>query len=117
MLAEDEIINEISKTEYIIQNIIGVDPKPIIRFPYGSFNTTVLKVAGSMGYMYSILWSIDPRDWELPPSDTIVKRILNHISNGAIILLHNHGAGTAAAFDIFIPALKEQQYEFITVGS
>lgn len=116
-LTEDEIIKEVRQSELIIKEVTGIDSKPIIRLPYGSFNNEALKIVGSMGYLYSIQWSIDPKDWELPPAENIVNIILEHISNGAIILLHNHGISTATASDIFIPRLKEQNYRFMTVGN
>ncbi|MHC1723302.1 MAG: polysaccharide deacetylase family protein [Aminipila sp.] len=116
-LTEEEMIKEVSQTEEMIKKVTGIDPKPIIRLPYGAFNDKVLQVVGSIGYLYSIQWSIDPRDWELPPADNIANIILDNITNGDIILLHNHGVSTALASDIFIPRLKEQNYEFMTVGN
>lgn len=47
----------------------------------------------------------------------MVNTILKNISNGAIMLLHNHGISTATASDIFISRLKEQNYQFMTVGN
>lgn len=115
-ITEAEMVEEITKAEETIKKIIGVDPKPIIRLPYGSVNTKALRVVRALGYQNTIQWSIDPREWELPPSSIIVNSVLNNISNGDIILLHNHGVNTAVASDIFIPRLKKQEYEFLTVG-
>ncbi|WP_051280238.1 polysaccharide deacetylase family protein [Anaerovorax odorimutans] len=115
-LSENEIIKEINKAENIIKETIGINPKPIFRFPFGSYNNNVLQLVGSLGYIYSIQWSIDPKDWKLPPSNKIVDNIIKKVSNDDIILLHNHGESTAAASDIFIPLLKEKDFQFITIG-
>ncbi|MFD3158063.1 polysaccharide deacetylase family protein [Haloimpatiens sp. FM7330] len=115
-LTRDEIIKEVTITERLIKNITNISPKPLIRCPYGSFNNEVLKILGLMGYKYTIQWTIDPRDWELPPSDVIVDRILSSIVNGSIILMHNHSQATASACNTFIPKLKKHDFKFITIS-
>lgn len=115
-LTPAEISDEVCRAENIIKSTVGVDPKPLIRQPFGHFSAKVLEVIGLLGYKYSIHWTVDPRDWELPPANVIVSRILDNISNGAIILLHNHSQATASASDIFIPELKKRGLGFTTIS-
>jgi len=88
------------------------------RPPYGAFNTGLIRAVTDQGYSVA-LWSIDPRDWRKPGSTYIYRHILGHIHNGAVILLHDGGgnrAGTVAALDRLIPALREKGYQMVRLS-
>lgn len=115
-LTPAEISDEVSRAENIIKSTAGIDPKPLIRHPFGLFNPQVLEVVGLLGYKYSIHWTVDPRDWEQPPAGIIANRVLANVGNGALILLHNHSQATALASDILLPELKKRGFTFVSVG-
>ena len=66
-----------------------------------------------------VLWSIDTRDWAGTSAQDIENEILNNISDGAIILMHDYIGGesfTEVALMNVIPKLKELGYSFVTVS-
>jgi peptidoglycan-N-acetylglucosamine deacetylase len=99
--------------------IIGatyLSPRPLWRPPYGSYNGTVLTVAGEEGYPWTIMWDIDTLDWQQPPAQTIVDRVLSRVQPGSIVLMHMGGDNTAAAVQQMLPALEQRGYMMVTVG-
>jgi Predicted xylanase/chitin deacetylase len=115
-LTPAEICTEVLKTEEILIRAAGYDPKPLIRYPLGSYNANVLAVAGLLGYSFSVDWTVDPKDWDHPPAGVIVDRVLAKVEGGAVILLHNHSQPTATASDVLIPELRKRGFTFVTVG-
>jgi peptidoglycan/xylan/chitin deacetylase (PgdA/CDA1 family) len=68
--------------------------------------------------MLSILWDVDPRDWALPGTDAIVRRVLTDVRPGSIVLLHDAGgprSETLAALPRIVAALRARHYAFVTV--
>ena len=63
------------------------------------------------------------KDWTRPGSSKIVANVMNHVRNGAIVLLHDgdkwrHGGDrsqTVAALPLLITQLRSQAYELVTV--
>ncbi|WP_051541985.1 polysaccharide deacetylase family protein [Clostridium lundense] len=115
-LPNDEIIENILKGEDVIKKITGINPRPLFREPFGSFNKKVFEAVGEAGYKYSIYWSIDTIDWKLPPTRVIVNRILKKAKNGDIVLMHLAGNNTAESTDIALKNLKTFGFKLVTVG-
>jgi peptidoglycan/xylan/chitin deacetylase (PgdA/CDA1 family) len=87
------------------------------RPPGGSTSATVEDAAADLG-MRTILWSVDPRDWERPSVTTICSRVLSQVRPGAVILMHDGGGtrtGTIGALAPIIRELKRQGYTFLTL--
>ncbi|HLN65236.1 MAG TPA: polysaccharide deacetylase family protein [Symbiobacteriaceae bacterium] len=99
-----------------IIEVSGQDPRPIWRPPYGSWNNTVARVAEEEGYPYTVLWSIDTRDWAGPSAETIRQRIVNGAFPGAIVLQHGSPRNTVEATRLAVPELKARGYQFVTVS-
>ncbi|MGH2723625.1 MAG: polysaccharide deacetylase family protein [Actinomycetota bacterium] len=62
----------------------------VFRPPGGSWNESVLSTADSVGER-TVLWSVDAEDWLSPRPGAIVRRVLEHVGPGSIILLHDGG--------------------------
>jgi peptidoglycan/xylan/chitin deacetylase (PgdA/CDA1 family) len=87
------------------------------RPPGGSTSGTVEDAAGDLG-LRTILWSVDPRDWERPSVTTICSRVLSQVRPGAVVLMHDGGGtrtGTIGALAPIIRELKRQGYTFLTL--
>jgi peptidoglycan/xylan/chitin deacetylase (PgdA/CDA1 family) len=115
-LSHDEIVKNILKGGEVIKRITGVDPCPLFREPFGSWNKKVFKAVGAAGYKYSIYWSIDTIDWQHPSTRVMVNRILRKAKGGEIVLMHIDGNHTAEVSDIAIRNLKAAGFKFLTVG-
>jgi polysaccharide deacetylase family sporulation protein PdaB len=108
--------DEIMAAHQSIQEVTGVAPC-LIRTPNGAWNDMVLKVADDAGYRI-IQWSADSLDWKKPGVDAIVKRVMDKVHPGAIILMHASDTcmQTPEALPRVIEGLKAKGYELVTVS-
>ena len=114
--SREKVRQEISAAHEAIKDVTGVSPT-LIRTPNGAWNDMVLSVADELGYKV-IQWSADSLDWKKPGVDAIVKRVLNKVHPGAIILMHASDTclQTPEALPGVIEGLKEQGYTLVTVS-
>jgi peptidoglycan/xylan/chitin deacetylase (PgdA/CDA1 family) len=105
-----------------IANLTSTRPT-LWRPPYGAFNDIVTAIASSLGLSMR-LWDVDPSDFDTPGTDVIVSRVVDNVSNNAIILLHDgspdgseHRSQTVAALPTIIDTLRGQGYSFGTLST
>ncbi len=114
--SRETVREEIMAAHRLIKEVTGVDPS-LIRTPNGAWNEMVLEVADRLGYRV-IQWSADSLDWKKPGVDAIVKRVLEKVHPGAIILMHASDTclQTPEALPRVIEGLKARGYELVTVS-
>lgn len=114
-LGSSEVRKEMQRTQDAIARATGVKPRTM-RPPYGALRTdqrvTIMK---EFGYP-TILWSVDPRDWQRPGPSVVTSRILAGAGSGAIILAHDLHAPTVSAMPATFDGLLSRGYKFITVS-
>lgn len=115
-LSEAAMRSELTRAEAAIIRDTGLNPRPLWRPPYGSYNNNVLRVAGDVGYPWTVMWDIDTIDWQHPSAQVIVDRVLSRVQPGSIVLMHMGGNNTAAAVAQMLPALEQRGYMMVTVG-
>ncbi len=86
-------------------DVARATPAPFLRPPYGSYDGEVLAAAGRASFAYTVLWDIDPRDWDTNDPGTVVSRVLSGAKGGSIILLHTK-PHTAQALETIIHGLR-----------
>jgi peptidoglycan/xylan/chitin deacetylase (PgdA/CDA1 family) len=104
----------------------------LMRPPFGARDWIVLQQARKLGYTV-VMWSVPlARDWEYPPARVIAQRILPHVSDGSIIVLHDGNRGQLCAVrhlnphicdrsqdieatQMIIDSLKREHYRFVTI--
>lgn len=89
----------------------------LFRPPYGSTGADLVSRANAQG-MTSVLWSVDPLDWRMPGTGSIVSTVLRQASGGAIILSHDGGgprSQTLEAMPQIVRTLKRRGYKFVTL--
>ena len=106
-----EVMNEIDSVNRIAIESTG-QSTTLIRPPYGAYNDDVLSVMEEP----VILWDLDTLDWENRDADAIVQRVLENVSDGDIILMHDIYDSTAEAVEILVPKLKEMGYQMVTIS-
>ncbi|MFZ5651443.1 MAG: polysaccharide deacetylase family sporulation protein PdaB [Bacillota bacterium] len=108
--------DEIMAAHQSIKEVTGKSPS-LIRTPNGAWDDMVLGVADQLGYKV-IQWSVDSLDWKKPGVETIVKRVLDRLHPGAIILMHASDTclQTPEALPKVIEGIKAQGYELVTVS-
>lgn len=90
----------------------------LFRPPEGMIDNGVASLLKELDYKV-ILWDIDTRDWDHTPARDIADMIINKVSSGDIILMHDYisyNSPTPEALEIFLPILIENGYQFVTVG-
>jgi len=93
---------EVVRAADLVEAVCGARPKRF-RPPYGSTNAALEAAVAAYG-LETVLWDVDPRDWEDPGADAIVERTLAAWRPGAVVLLHER-PGTIAAVDRLLSEL------------
>ena len=78
----------------------------------------VKQVLGKLDYKV-ILWDIDTKDWAHTTPQKIAENVINNISSGDIILMHDYisyNSPTLEALELFVPVLLEKGYSFVVVS-
>lgn len=112
-LKKKNLKSQISRTTDALTNA-GVTDPVLFRPPYGDLSDSVLKALGSQGYA-SVMWSVDPKDWQLDDAAAVTRAVTRAVEPGAIILLHDIHDSTIDAVPGIISKLHKQGYTFVTV--
>lgn len=121
LLTNKRMRDEICRTDALIRDIDGADPK-FFRPPAGFFTRRVLDIVEQLGYK-TVVGDVYPRDPHLPGKEKIVERILKRTAPGSIIILHDGGntqkvdrSQTVEALCEIIPSLKMKGFEFLKLS-
>jgi len=109
--------SEVEKCENEIYGLTEYKTK-LFRPPEGMIDNNITSMLRDLDYKV-ILWDIDTRDWSHTPPQKIANMIIENISSGDIILMHDYisyDSPTPQALDIFLPALIEMGFQFVTVS-
>ena len=113
-IGEDKIIEELRKTDEVIEEYGGKKPK-LFRFPSGEYNIQSYRTVINNGYV-PIQWDVDSVDWKELGADIEYNRVINNVKPGSIVLFHNNTKYTPENLEKIIIKLKEEGYSFTTVG-
>jgi peptidoglycan/xylan/chitin deacetylase (PgdA/CDA1 family) len=89
----------------------------LFRPPYGSFDSDTRGLLQERR-MLMVLWSVNPEDYYRPGRKRIVKRVVDAVRPGAIVLLHDGGGNrsqTVAAVPHIVRRLRARGYRFVTI--
>lgn len=109
-LTDEKAIEQVVKTNILIEELTGERPL-FIRPPFGCFK----KNLDYETTMIEVLWDVDPLDWNTSNTGVIVKRVLNCVEDGDIILLHDASESSVDAALQIIDILQKEGYLFVTV--
>lgn len=109
-LTDQEIKDEINKTNELIRSITGSEVK-YLRPPYGLFKEETLATSN----MTFILWNVDTEDWKYKNSKRLTQYLVDHIEDGDIVLLHDIYESTITGVLDAIDILKPLNYEFVSI--
>ena len=117
-LTEREVYDDIKRGERSILRTTGILAQ-YYRPPGGVMTHDVMNAVQASGYDV-IHWSIDPRDWSLARTASVIAKSVKHnVSPGDIILFHDGGLNqkqTVSALQDLIQHLHSQGYRFVTVS-
>ena len=109
-----QISQDLSSTTNAIQQLSN-QPVKYFRPPYGNINNSVRQVTQNLGQQ-TILWSIDPLDWQDKDPSRICEHIVTHAHPGAIILLHDIHITSVDAAKCVIDRLS-YEYTFVNLDT
>ncbi len=105
---------ELSALEKVYEEKTGNKLAKFYRPPEGAFNENNLIHAQKLGYT-TVFWSFAYPDWDnnkQPDQRRALEKILSHVHNGEIMLLHPTSATNAAILDSVLTTLEERGYRF-----
>jgi peptidoglycan/xylan/chitin deacetylase (PgdA/CDA1 family) len=109
---------ELERTAQLIEGIAGRKPTAF-RPPFLDYNEHVGLLAEKFGCQTIGALNLETMDWGEPGVDLILQKSRDHIHNGSILLFHD-GYGdrsqTVAALEVFVPEVRNQGYELVTIS-
>jgi peptidoglycan/xylan/chitin deacetylase (PgdA/CDA1 family) len=120
-LTDDGFRRDVASAEQTIRSVVGVDPKPWFRCPFGAGmdDPRVLSLLGDLGYRH-VGWDVDPRDWdEGRTTEELIRRVLEGVRarDESVVLLHSWPAVTADGLPAIIAALRGEGADLIDVSA
>ncbi|AOZ94813.1 polysaccharide deacetylase family protein [Paenibacillus crassostreae] len=112
-LSEEKATSEISKTQEILKDELGQEPKWFAP-PSGDFDSDTVRIAKSQG-MKIVLWTLDTVDWRQPSPQSIVSKIADKVEPGFLILMHPTSS-SSEALQGMIKAIKNKGLQLGTVS-
>ncbi len=107
---------EITKADQTVRSLTHRTMKPFFRPPFGDFDTAALTEARHLGYIYTVMWSVDSLGWERLPATAILQRCLTLVRPGGILLMHvGIQSQDAIALPALIAQLRKRGYQLVTI--
>jgi peptidoglycan-N-acetylglucosamine deacetylase len=116
------IRDQLKKTSELIEKITGITPR-LFRPPHGWRNPWTNFVTKRAGFI-PVAWTLGVWDTDRPGAHEIVRRVLNGLENGCVLLLHD-GKGKEDKVDLSqlleaLPLILEETqnrgYQFLTLS-
>jgi peptidoglycan/xylan/chitin deacetylase (PgdA/CDA1 family) len=116
-MTPEQVWEQLSSTENLVQNLTGYEMRPYFRPPYGDYDATTLGYLYENGYYLTIWWTCDSHGWAGWGSQEIIDYCTTNLAEDEILLLH---VGAAAAGDFealpgLIQFFRDNGYAFVTV--
>ncbi len=114
-MSDAALRRELDRCRDSIGRVTGVQPRTM-RPPYGALLTRQREmIMREYGYP-TILWDVDPRDWQRPGPSVVTQRILTGTRNGSVVLAHDLHKPTIDAMPATLDGLLRKGYQFVTVS-
>jgi len=120
LFSDDGVRADVAGAERSIKEVVGVDPRPWFRCPFGEGHDDprILSLLGDLGYR-NVHWDVDGEDWE---DDRTAAAVEGAILDGTlraggdvVVLLHTWPAPTLTALPAILRRLREAGAAFATV--
>ncbi|MEU1308063.1 polysaccharide deacetylase family protein [Streptomyces cinnamoneus] len=126
-LTHDERVRELRAADRSVAGAIGRAPAPLFRFPFGAVDRQCIDEVNAEGYV-CVRWTVDTVGWKGAAAgattDTVIARVMQALTPGAIILMHVGRTSTAdpstvdaTALPQLIEAINDQGYGYTSLGT
>lgn len=112
-LSQQESEKELMNLHTAVYEKFGYEMR-YMRPPKGEYSERVLSYTTKLGYI-PVMWSFAYADWDekaQPSKEDGIKKIVNNVHNGEIMLLHATSKTNMEILDTVIKQIKEMGYEF-----
>lgn len=107
----EDLAVDIARMEAIIQSTTG-SAAEYFRAPFGAYDASVLDTLGSLGYKYTIGWTVDTQDWTGTRSAADISyTVVSTLAPDAIYLMHANDAASTTPH-----ALLDMSYQARALG-
>ena len=110
-LSVDDGLAQFQMTDDLIAQYNNGQGATVVRFPYGNSTDDLLAEIGRP----SIMWDVDTLDWETKNVQANISAVLNNVSPGDIILMHDIHEATVESCATIVPELINRGYELVTI--
>lgn len=111
-LSNDALAKHITDNQKLIEELVG-KTSLLYAPPYGEWDRRVVQQAAKLGYR-TVMWTIDTRDWQDPPADIVVARVVPKVTAGAIVLMHPK-SNTVEALPSILAGLAAKRLKSVTL--
>jgi peptidoglycan/xylan/chitin deacetylase (PgdA/CDA1 family) len=105
--------DQIEGANSVFEKILDLSPQ-FFRPPFGYFDFRTLRVAREAGQKV-VMWNLDPHDFDPSRSQTIVQVVLNRVTPGSIVLLHDNERTVTVVsqyLDLMLDRLEQRGSKF-----
>ncbi|WP_224815086.1 polysaccharide deacetylase family protein [Hasllibacter sp. MH4015] len=113
--SDGALLNQIDRTNQAVFAAVG-RPPVTMRPPYGNLYDRQRLMLHQSRSMPTILWSVDPLDWQRPGSTVVSQRIVRGGHSGGVILAHDIHTATVRAMPSALDGLTGRGFRFVTVS-
>ena len=116
-ITDAAVLDELARTDALVQRISGQSTKPWMRMPFGARNSHTIDVVTQAGYT-SVFWTLDSGDWRADATAEGVRaKVLNNAGKGFIVVEHCASNQSAEALPDLIEGLQAQGLKIVTVSA
>ena len=115
--SKEDFAKELSSLEELFEGTFGEKMPKYYRPPEGKLSELNLQWARELGYK-TVMWSFAYADWDnckQPSKEYAMKKILDNVHNGEVMLLHPTSSTNASILGDVIGELKAMGFRFATV--
>ena len=115
-LSEEKLTEELMTLHTSIYEKYNYEMR-YMRPPKGEYSESSLNIVTKLGYI-PVMWSFAYADWDekkQPSNEEGIKKIINNVHNGEIILLHGTSKTNMEILDTVIKEIKQMGYEFKSI--
>jgi len=112
-LSEEELKKELMNLHTAVYEKFNYEMK-YMRPPKGEYSEKTLNITTNLGYI-PVMWSFAYADWDeknQPSNEAGIKKIVDNVHNGEIMLLHATSKTNMEILDTVIKKIKDMGYEF-----
>ena len=110
-LSLDDGLAQFQMTDDLIAQYNNGQGATVIRFPYGNSTDELLASIGRP----SIMWDVATLDWQTKNVQANISAVLDSVSPGDIILMHDIHETTVESCATIVPELINRGYELVTI--